>query len=132
MEKVLITGRIFERILEKSGYTKAAFAHYLSKELSVQRTRAWVSQLIIKNSQEEIPGRWVKALKSMVGEEEFERWATYRKPWELPTDWDSLTEPIRPPEKKLSPAERRSRTETIQARFEDVDVDVHGFLEARR
>ena len=132
MEDVRVTGRIFERIIEKSGYTKAGFAQFLSSELSIRRSRQWVSQLIITNSQKEIPGRWVKALKKMVGEEDFARWSAYRNPWELPTDWDSLAEPVSPPEKKLSPAERRSRSEIIHARFADRDLDIQGFLEAGR
>lgn len=75
MEKIVITGRKFEQILEKSGFTKADFAQYLSKELSIKRTRQWVSQLILRNPHTEIPARWVNALKEMVGKEEFERWA---------------------------------------------------------
>lgn len=75
MEKTVITGRIFERILEKSGFTKSGYARFLSTELKTKRTRQWVSKLILSNPHDEIPARWVNALKEMVGEEAFEKWA---------------------------------------------------------
>ena len=74
MEKIVITGRIFERILSKSGFSKADFARHVSKNDKKQRTRQWASHLILQYSTVEMPERWVSELKELVGEEAFAKW----------------------------------------------------------
>lgn len=70
MSKTVITGRIFEKILTKSGYNRADYARFVSKN-DRKRNRQWASALILKYSREEVPERWVKHLREMIGEEQF-------------------------------------------------------------
>jgi hypothetical protein len=107
MEKTVITGRIFERILEKSGYTKSGYARFLSTELKTKRTRQWVSKLILSNPHDEIPARWVNALKEMVGEEAFEKWKGGQS--------QGLND--RPATVQLTQAETERRLEAVRQRF---------------
>jgi hypothetical protein len=77
MEKIVITGRIFEKILSKSGFTKADYARHVSKNDKKGKTRQWASGIILKNSTVEVPDRWVQELKELVGEESFTKWAKW-------------------------------------------------------
>jgi hypothetical protein len=79
MEKIVITGRIFEKILSKSGFTKADYARHVSKNDKKGRTRQWASDIILRYSTVEVPDRWVQELKELVGEEAFKRWAQGNK-----------------------------------------------------
>lgn len=73
MSKFVITGRVFEKILTKCGFSRAAFARFVSKNDKKQRTRQWASALILKYSSEEMPERWVNELRELIGKEEFEK-----------------------------------------------------------
>lgn len=71
MEKIVITGRIFEKILTNSGFSKADFARHVSKNGN-KRSRQWASHLILLHSSVGMPERWVKELKELVEDKTFE------------------------------------------------------------
>ena len=76
MEKIVIIGRIFEKILSQSGFSKADYTRHVSKNDKKGKMRQWTSGIILRYSTVEVPDRWVQELKELVGEESFTKWAS--------------------------------------------------------
>ena len=76
MNKSELSGREFEQILEKSGFTRSDFIKFLSSEHKIERTLSWAHWLISQHPDDKkVPIKWVLMLKEMVGEKNFEKWA---------------------------------------------------------
>lgn len=88
MNKSELSGREFERILEKSGFTRPDYIKFLAEKHKIKRTLSWSHWLITHHrNDKKVPLKWVVLLKEMVreqaikmfGEKEFESWWTGKK-----------------------------------------------------
>jgi hypothetical protein len=76
MNKSELSGREFERILEKSGFTRPDYIKFLAEKHKIERTLSWAHWLIIHHQgDKKVPLKWVVLLKELVGEKDFEKWA---------------------------------------------------------
>jgi hypothetical protein len=76
MNKSELSGRDFERILKKSGFTRPDYIKFLADKHKIERTLSWAHWLVIHHRDDKkVPLQWVVLLKDLVGEKDFEKWA---------------------------------------------------------